>query len=384
MADPEAPIPAPSSMWRMEKARLQDLIDALRRQGYTVIGPCIREGAIVYDEIHQVSDLPIGWTDEQDGGRYRLKRREDSSFFGYAVGPHSWKRFLHPPVLSLGRARRNGAGFEWIPPSDPPPRYAFLGVRACELHAIAILDRVFMGGPYVDPAYQARREGVFLIAVQCAVAGGTCFCASMGTGPKAPPGADLILTELAEAFIVEIGTERGAAIMADIPRAPATEADRAAVEAQLAATARAMGRQLDTADLPALLYRNLEHPRWEEVAQRCLTCGNCTMVCPTCFCFTVEDVSDLTGTRAERVRRWDSCFTAEFTYTAGRPIRQSAKARYRQWLTHKLASWWEQFGTSGCVGCGRCITWCPVGIDLTEEVAAIRRTDGATPEAERR
>jgi sulfhydrogenase subunit beta (sulfur reductase) len=384
MADPEAPIPTPSSMWRMEKARLQDLIDALRRQGYTVIGPCIREGAIVYDEIHQISDLPIGWTDEQDGGRYRLKRREDSSFFGYAVGPYSWKRFLHPPVLSMGRARRNGAGFEWIAPSDPAPRYAFLGVRACELHAIAILDRVFMSGPYVDPAYQARREGVFLIAVQCAVAGGTCFCASMGTGPKAPPGADLILTELAEAFIVEIGTERGAALMAGIPCAPATEADRAAVEAQLAATARAMGRQMDTTDLPALLYRNLEHPRWEEVAQRCLTCGNCTMVCPTCFCFTVEDISDLTGTRAERVRRWDSCFTTEFTYTAGRPIRQSAKARYRQWLTHKLASWWEQFGTSGCVGCGRCITWCPVGIDLTEEVAAIRRTDGATLEAERR
>ncbi|WP_448594187.1 4Fe-4S dicluster domain-containing protein [Thermoflexus hugenholtzii] len=384
MASPEAPIPVPNSVWRIEKARLQDLIDALRRHGYTVIGPCIREGAIVYDEIHQVSDLPIGWTDEQDGGRYRLKRREDASFFGYAVGPYSWKRFLHPPVLSLGQARRNGAGFEWTVPSDPPPRYAFLGVRACELHAIAILDRVFMGGPYVDPAYQARRERVFLIAVQCAVAGGTCFCASMGTGPKAPPGADLVLTELAEAFIVEIGTERGAAIMADIPRAPATEADRAAVEAQLAATSRAMGRQMDTTDLPALLYRNLEHPRWEEVAQRCLTCGNCTMVCPTCFCFTVEDVSDLTGTRAERVRRWDSCFTTEFTYTAGRPIRQSAKARYRQWLTHKLASWWEQFGTSGCVGCGRCITWCPVGIDLTEEVAAIRRTDGATPEAERR
>ena len=384
MANPEAPIPVPNSVWRIEKVRLQDLIDALRRQGYTVIGPCIREGAIVYDEIHQISDLPIGWTDEQDGGHYRLKRREDASFFGYAVGPHSWKRFLHPPVLSLGQARRNGAGFEWIVPSDPPPRYAFLGVRACELHAITILDRVFMGGPYVDPTYQARREGIFLIAVQCAVAGGTCFCASMGTGPKAPPGADLVLTELAEAFIVEIGTERGAALMAGIPRAPATEADRAAVEAQLAATARAMGRQMDTNDLPALLYRNLEHPRWEEVAQRCLTCGNCTMVCPTCFCFTVEDVSDLTGTWAERVRRWDSCFTTEFTYTAGRPIRQSAKARYRQWLTHKLASWWEQFGTSGCVGCGRCITWCPVGIDLTEEVAAIRRTDGATPEAERR
>ncbi|MDR7574016.1 MAG: 4Fe-4S dicluster domain-containing protein [Armatimonadota bacterium] len=377
MADPEVRIPAPGSLWRMEKAQLQTLLEALAQQGYTIIGPRIQEGAIVYDEIRQISDLPIGWTDEQDGGYYRLKRREDEAFFGYAVGPHSWKRFLHPPVFSLGQARRNGQGFEWIPPADPPPRYAFLGVRACELHAIAILDRVFMGGPYVDPVYRARREALFLIAVQCTTAGGTCFCASMGTGPKAPPGADLILTELPDAFVVEIGTERGAALMAGVPCTPATEADRAAVEARLEETARSMGRQLDTADLPALLYRNLEHPRWEEVAQRCLTCGNCTMVCPTCFCFTIEDLSDLAGTRAERVRRWDSCFTTAFTYTAGHPIRQSAKARYRQWLTHKLASWWDQFGTSGCVGCGRCITWCPVGIDLTEEVRAIRETDGA-------
>ncbi|GBD08472.1 Anaerobic sulfite reductase subunit A [Candidatus Thermoflexus japonica] len=376
MADPEVRTPT-GSLWRMEKAQLQTLMEKLTQQGYTIIGPRIQEGAIVYDEVHRISDLPIGWTDEQDGGSYRLKRRGDEAFFGYAVGPHSWKRFLHPPVFSLGRTRRNGQGFEWTPPADPPPRYAFLGVRACELHAIAILDRVFMGGPYVDPVYRARREALFLIAVQCTTAGGTCFCASMGTGPKAPPGADLILTELPDAFVVEIGTERGAALMAEIPCTPATEADRAAVEAHLEETARSMGRQLDTADLPALLYRNLEHPRWEEVAQRCLTCGNCTMVCPTCFCFTVEDLSDLAGTQAERVRRWDSCFTTAFTYTAGRPIRQSAKARYRQWLTHKLASWWDQFGTSGCVGCGRCITWCPVGIDLTEEVRAIRETDGA-------
>ena len=376
MADPEVRTPT-GSLWRMEKAQLQTLMEKLTQQGYTIIGPRIQEGAIVYEEIHRISDLPIGWTDEQDGGSYRLKRRGDEAFFGYAVGPHSWKRFLHPPVFSLGRARRNGRGFEWTPPADPPPRYAFLGVRACELHAIAILDRVFMGGPYVDPVYRARREALFLIAVQCTTAGGTCFCASMGTGPKAPPGADLVLTELPDAFVVEIGTERGAALMAEIPCTPATEADRAAVEARLEETARSMGRQLDTADLPALLYRNLEHPRWEEVAQRCLTCGNCTMVCPTCFCFTVEDLSDLAGTQAERVRRWDSCFTTAFTYTAGRPIRQSAKARYRQWLTHKLASWWDQFGTSGCVGCGRCITWCPVGIDLTEEVRAIRETDGA-------
>ena len=121
-----------------------------------------------------------------------------------------------------------------------------------------------------------------------------------------------------------------------------------------------------------LLYDNLEHPRWSDTAGRCLSCGNCTMVCPTCFCSTVEDVTDVSGTQAERVRHWDSCFTSEHSYIHGGATRVTTKARYRQWLTHKLASWIDQFGTSGCVGCGRCITWCPVGIDITEEVRVIR------------
>ena len=133
-----------------------------------------------------------------------------------------------------------------------------------------------------------------------------------------------------------------------------------------------MGREMNTDGIHDLLLANLEHPRWEEVAGRCLTCGNCTMVCPTCFCTSVEDTSDLAGVSAERSRRWDSCFTMDFSYIHGGSVRASPKSRYRQWMTHKLATWWDQFGSSGCVGCGRCITWCPVGIDITEEVRAIR------------
>ncbi|MBF0393567.1 MAG: 4Fe-4S dicluster domain-containing protein, partial [Alphaproteobacteria bacterium] len=121
--------------------------------------------------------------------------------------------------------------------------------------------------------------------------------------------------------------------------------------------------------------RNREHPRWDEVAKRCLTCGNCTMVCPTCFCTTVDDVTDLGGTRTERVRSWDSCFTLDFSYIHGGSVRNEGSSRYRQWITHKLSSWHDQFGSSGCVGCGRCITWCPVGIDITEEVGAIRASE---------
>ena len=111
------------------------------------------------------------------------------------------------------------------------------------------------------------------------------------------------------------------------------------------------------------------------MAERCLTCGNCTLVCPTCFCTNVEDVGDLTGDHAERWRVWDTCFSVDYSYIHGGSVRPSGRARYRQWLTHKLATWHDQFDSSGCVGCGRCITWCPVGIDITQEVAAIRETE---------
>jgi ferredoxin len=139
-----------------------------------------------------------------------------------------------------------------------------------------------------------------------------------------------------------------------------------------------MGRHLETDGLPELLKDQLEHPQWDDIAKRCLACANCTMVCPTCFCSTVEDITDLTGEHAERWRRWDSCFSTDFTKIAGGNIRMSTKTRYRQWMTHKLSNWLDQFGTFGCVGCGRCITWCPAGIDITAEAAVMRESSMAT------
>jgi ferredoxin len=367
----------------VERDAFPALFTALQAQGYEILGPTVRDGAIVYDTLATVDDLPIGWTDEQAGGHYRLHRRADAALFGYTVGPTSWKRFLHPPLLSLWRAERQGASVQITDTPQGIPRRAFLGVRACELAAIGIQDRVFLEGPYVDPHYAARRADVFIVAVNCGQAGATCFCASMGTGPRATGGYDLALTEVLgedrHSFVVEVGSAAGAAVLAGVPHRPAGEADLAAVARILATTAGQMGRSLDTGGLKELLYASYEHPRWDEVANRCLSCGNCTQVCPTCFCTSVEDVTDLSGEQAERRRRWDSCFTGDFSYIHGGSVRQSPKARYRQWMTHKLATWIDQFGTTGCVGCGRCITWCPVGIDITEEARAIRETAGAAP-----
>lgn len=366
------------------------LIEVLRARGYSVIGPTLRDQAIVYEEIQSDKDLPAGWIDEQEAGHYRLRRRDDQALFAYVVGPRSWKEFLHPPRVKLVSAERDAEGavhFE-AGDTDEAQRRAFLGVRSCELHAIAIQDRVFLGNGVTDSHYEKRRRNIFTVAVNCGTAGGTCFCVSMKTGPKVERRTpyDIALTELLDGpgghrFVLEAGSKAGAEVLADLPSQPATAADLGQAVAVVGATASNMGRKLETDQLPKLLLENLEHPRWDEVAERCLTCANCTMVCPTCFCTTVEDVTDVTGDHAERWRSWDSCFTMDFTWMHGGSARQTGRSRYRQWLTHKLATWHDQFGSSGCVGCGRCITWCPVGIDLTEEAAALREstTDPVTP-----
>ena len=366
-----------SAEFRFAPPQLDKLIQLLAERDYEVVGPTVRDGAVIYDRIGGIRDLAYGVTDEQDAGRYRLKRREDGAFFGYANGPQSWKKFLHPTQVKLFDAEQKDGVFRILPTPGERRRFAFIGVRACDLAAIGIQDRVMLGGPYADPIYQRRRDQTFVVAVQCTRSVSTCFCASMGTGPQVrDPAVDLTLTEMADThdhwFLAEAGTERGREVLALLDRQPASELDHGAASEAVESAARAQTRRMDTTGIRDLLYQNFEHPRWDNVAERCLSCANCTMVCPTCFCTTIEDTTDVTADHAERWRLWDSCFSLNFSYIHGGSVRASGKARYRQWMTHKLASWIDQFGSSGCVGCGRCIAWCPVGIDITEEVQAIR------------
>jgi ferredoxin len=362
---------------------LRLLFEALRAEGYQLVGPTIRQQAIVYDRLESVDDLPVGWTDEQEAGTYRLKPRADRAYFGYVVGPHSWKKYLFPARLKLWQATRAGGDFSIETEDTDPVRYAFIGMRSCELHAMGIQDRVFTSQQHVDPHYQGVRQGAFLLAVNCGVAGGTCFCVSMGTGPQATAGYDLALTEVLNAnthhFVVDVGSELGRQVLNRAPQRQAQPEEVEAARQVVRNTARNMGRSLDTEGLKDLLYRNYENPRWDDVASRCLTCANCTLVCPTCFCSSVADTTDVTGQHAERWRSWDSCFTLDFSGIHGGSVRKETRSRYRQWLTHKLATWFDQFGSSGCVGCGRCVTWCPVGIDLTVEARAIRESDLGAP-----
>jgi len=372
-------VPASIAPSVVDRDGLDALFQVLRDTGYRVVGPTVRDGAIVLDELTTPADLPLGVGELQDGGTYRLRRRDDRAAFGYAAGPQSWRRFLTPPRELLWRASRSSEGFAVEEPTGPATegegRLAFIGVRACDLRAMEVQDRVFGDGAFQDPRYASRRAGTLIIAVNCTEPGGTCFCTSMGTGPRAEAGYDLALTEILDGghrFIVDVGTPAGADILASVPNRPAGAGETEEAAGLVQAAAGRMGRTMDSTGLQELLATTLEHPRWDTVAERCLSCANCTLVCPTCFCSTVEDTTDLTGDHAERWRRWDSCFTADFSFIHGGSVRAATKSRYRQWLTHKLGTWHDQFGTSGCVGCGRCITWCPVGIDLTEEIAALR------------
>ncbi|MCX4673695.1 4Fe-4S dicluster domain-containing protein [Streptomyces sp. NBC_01381] len=360
----------------LDRNGLNGLVAELMAGGRTVVGPTVRDGAIVLAVLDSAEQLPYGWGVELEAGRYRLRRREDEAAFAHSAGPQSWKNFLHPQREKLWSADRAPDGTVAISTETAErPSYAFLGVRPCDLRAIAIQDRVLTGGHFKDSGYEERRRGAFLIAAECTEPGATCFCVSMGGGPGADAGFDLALTEVIDdtghRFFVRVGSEAGAELLARVPHREGDASTRDAAVSAVSEAVDKMGRAMPPVSLQQLMGSSLEAERWDDVASRCLTCGNCTMVCPTCFCTTTEEVTDLTGDHAERWQRWDSCFDLDFSYVHGGAVRASGRSRYRQWLTHKLGTWHDQFDSSGCVGCGRCIVWCPVGIDITEEAAAL-------------
>jgi ferredoxin len=360
---------------------LTALIRNLSKLGYEVKGPVVRSGAIVPGALNGVEDLPKGVHDEQGPGHYRLAHSNDETLFDWAVGPSGWKSEFFPAHDEQWRARSVDGHVELVETLDERPPLAVIGARPCEAAALAILDRVFIGGEHRDTRYAQRRENAFVAVVECSSPSATCFCDSMGTGPNIESGFDLALTELDDAdghrFLVRVGSARALSALEGVVLSYVSAADLSARNAVLDGARNRMVRHLHTDGLAGVLARNLEHPRWAEVAERCLSCGNCTLVCPTCSCSDVRDATDLDGD-VIRERTWASCFSIDHSYLHGGAVRPSTQSRYRQWMTHKLSTWWDQFDTTGCVGCGRCIAWCPVGIDITEEASAIVRTDGAT------
>ncbi len=367
--------------YRLDEKGLEALIARLREQGYTVYGPKADDSALHWRPIAGCADLPRGWTQELAPGRARLVPDSSSAMFHHWTCAEGLKAILHLPIVRVLAARRDNGAFRILDNPPPAEKCAFLGVRPCDLAALAILDRVLLGDRYADDIYQARRQGAFLAAIHCQQSAPTCFCASMGSGPRARSGFDIALAEFVEGeapeYFAEAGSPAGLDMLEACGATPAPPEWARSVEEGCARAAAAQTRRVDVHAAPQLIDALFESPHWEQVARRCLACGNCTSVCPTCFCVNYEDRTSVDGLEAERWRLWDSCFTQSFTYIHGGSVRSSVKARYRQWLSHKLARWQAQFGTPGCVGCGRCIAWCPVGIDITEEFRQLQLSAAA-------
>jgi ferredoxin len=362
-------------MVAIEKRELHKLFDLLAEQ-YSVIGPCLKNEVIVLDEIN-FDDIPAGYKDIQGPGSYR-STKENNNIFSFAIGPDSCKKFLHRPHRTVGDFERGKRGITVIPHEEEKQHYAFFGIRACDLTALKILDRVFSGN--TDPGYEynSLRENAFIAALNCSNPGNNCFCSSTGSGPEATNGFDIAITELTDVFLIEAGTEKGKYFTERLTSREAAAAENEEKKRLIDGCAASMTKKMKTDDLPGFLYRYFDPSHWHEVAGRCLACGNCTQVCPTCFCNSTFDHVDLSGMKkfnayaGQRLRTWDSCFSTNFARVHGGNFRASRWARYRHWLNHKLGYWIEQFDIIGCVGCGRCITWCPVGIDITEELQNLR------------
>jgi ferredoxin len=357
----------------IRKPEFNRLISTLQDSGYETIGPMVRNDTLSYEPIKALDDLPQGYTSEQERGYFRLNRGIHQRYFDATPGPDSWKKYLFPPRTTLFTAVSENGRWQESIPQDLNNKFAFIGVRPCDLAAINVQDRIFIREDYVDPIYSSRRANSLILVVNCLHPSSTCFCTSMGTGPQATSGYDLSLTELEDVFLVEIGSDAGIALVQQIEWAPASANYLQIASQRMKQSIQAISRKIeDPQSVPAMLLANLDHPNWDQVGARCLSCTNCTLVCPTCFCWEVEDSTNLAGNHTQRTRVWDSCFNFSYAAQAGGNIRPTTKSRYRQWLTHKMGTWVEQFGQSGCVGCGRCIVWCPAKIDITEEVNSLR------------
>lgn len=363
----------------MKKIVKEDLILLFNtlKESYRVIGPKIKGRSIVFSEI-EFKDIPFGYKDHQGRGTYRLEKIDSNFLFTFSNGMDSLKRFLFPPKTEVFSFQINKKGFHIRPLKKNDSALAFFGVRACDLTALKLYDRIFLKGITRDSNYDGIRSNIFIVALNCGIPSNNCFCSSMDSGPEVRDYFDISLTEIDRFFLIEGGSQKGKEFIKGLTLEDASSEDLIKKRDIIDLCKRDIKKNFNSQDISSLIYRNFEHPRWQETAKRDLECGNCTQVCPTCFCNSTYDRISLSEIKRYpyisgiRMRTWDSCFSRNFARVHGGNFRPSRRARYRHWVCHKMVYTKEQFGITGCVGCGRCITWCPAGIDITEEINALR------------
>lgn len=361
----------------LPRVSFQRLIDALRMAGYRCLAPMVRDHALVFDHLERADQLPIGVSDQQGPGSYRLTKTDSSRAFAWANGPQALKPLTFAPQERLWHVcvEQGTPKFQPVQPEVEPT--AVIGVRACDLVALKLQKAHFLESLSPDPAYKARVDSLFIVAVDCSHPADTCFCASTGDGPSAEEGYDLAMAELEEGYVLRVGSAKGGHILHTLGLVPATKEQLQSLEQQEQEAISKQSRKLPSNDLREDIYQHQDSPHWETIAKQCLACGNCTAVCPSCFCSSYQAQPALDGQSSDQIREWDSCFSYGHSELHGHPVREDIRTRYRQWLTHKFAGWHEQYGRSGCSGCGRCITWCPVGIDITQVLAELVKEEVA-------
>ncbi len=337
----------------LDKGAVAPLVKALMAD-YRVVGPQAKGPKFVFGEISDPAELRLD--------------------YNTTILPPS-KAALQPPYerLATFRLGENSA----VEPVVEAVPTVLLGVHTCDLHAIQVLDKVF-SQDYPDANYLERRRQTVIVSLECLrPCDENSFCKDMGT-LTADEGYDLHLTDVGEAYTVHVGTERGEELLDKYVQAQsAAESDVRRLNDVLSAKWPHFKHRLDfdAAELPALLATAYEHPLWDELGDRCMACGSCTNVCPTCYCFNVVDEVNLTLTEGERQRTWDSCQLDEFArVTGGESFRHARSARQRHRFMRKGKYIYDKVGELGCVGCGRCIRTCLAHINIVDGFNTIHGT----------
>jgi len=353
----------------LDRNKLQKLINVLKAQGYTCVGPTVDNGDIIFQAIDSVKQLPKGIEDEQSPAHYQLKQYTHLRHFSWANGSQAIKPLTFTPHEVLWQCKRDDQGNLSFEQQQPHIQaMAIIGIRACDLAALQLQKQHFLQQQYIDPWFKQRLESLLLIAVHCTHPSANCFCHSTGDGPLVTHNYDLALHELDQGFVIDAASTQGQKVLDKLPTTEVNEKQLQQADEQIQLAINKQSRTLPEINIKNKLLQQLDHPHWDKIGERCLSCGNCTAVCPTCFCHQQHDNVSLADNSSTHYRQWSSCFSHNHGYMAGTHLRATSGHPYRQWLTHKFATWHDQYNRSGCVGCGRCISWCPVGIDITEEL----------------
>ncbi|ABO48689.1 4Fe-4S ferredoxin, iron-sulfur binding domain protein [Desulforamulus reducens MI-1] len=332
----------------LNKSETASLLDKLANE-YRVIAPVEKEGLVQFAAIQKGEEAKLDYMNAKKPG----------------------KEILFPQSEELYSYTVDAEGVRMQDNVDPKATIVF-GMRPCDVKSMVLLDNVFKNDQYEDVYYLTRRANTLIVGLGCNEPSATCFCSSMSCGPFAKEGSDIFLTDIGEAYVVEGISEKGKELLAKLGLAEAS-AEAKGQAAKLQEETKADG-SVNIEGLAEKLGGMFEHPYWDSLYEKCLGCGACTYLCPTCHCFDIAD--EATDCNGCRVRNWDACMFPLFTlHGSGHNPRPGGKARWRQRLMHKFNYFVERYNATACVGCGRCIKNCPVNLDIRQVLADVRALD---------